>query len=102
MDTKTKKKNLLGYWMLTHGKLSQDLQAEFLTHPLVQEISDYNLRFAQYAIEREKKALLKDILEIVKQIEIQRLEIEREREDSRDLNIAVGFPILDTHRQIAA
>ena len=79
MDYETRKRNVLGYWMLTHEKLSKSLQEEFLAHPLVEELANYNPRFIQYAIEKQKKALLNEIVEIVREIENQRLELERER-----------------------
>lgn len=75
MDYETKKKNLLWYWMLTHQNLGEGLQQEFLNHPTVKEILKYDLKFARYAIEKEKKALLPEILEVVKGIERERIEL---------------------------
>ena len=72
MNLETKKKNLIGIWMLTHQNLNRILREEFLNHPITQEILKYEIKFAYYAIERKKKALLSEILEIV-------LEVEKER-----------------------
>jgi hypothetical protein len=73
MEIKILKRNLLAYWMFAHGELSPELQNEFLNHPIVHQIVQFDIRFARYAMERKKFMLLKDILECVLEIEAERI-----------------------------
>ena len=73
MEINVLKKNLLAYWMFAHEELGPELQSEFLNHPIVDQIVQFDIRFARYAMERKKLMLLKEILECVLEIEAERI-----------------------------
>ena len=88
MDLATKKKNLLGIWMLTHQNLNPILRREFLENPITQQILEYDIKFAYYAIEQEKKMLLSEILEIVLEIEQKRIKMMAEKYGHEKVQLA--------------
>ena len=72
------KKYLLNLWMTSHQRLGRALQGEFLNHGLVEQITRYDYRFAEIAIVHQKKKLLPDILETVRQLQVEREEFLRQ------------------------
>ena len=84
MTNLSSRKYLLKLWMASHQKLGRALQGEFLNHGLVEEITRYDSRFAEIAIVNQKKKLLPEILETVRQLQYERDEfLRQERNVSR-------------------
>jgi len=78
MTSLDSKKYLLNLWMTSHQRLGRELQCEFLNHSLVEQITKYDYQFAEVAIIDQKKKLLPEILETVRQLQDEREEFLRQ------------------------
>ena len=58
-------RDILNLWENRHGKLSEDLEQEFLFHPIMSAIVTYRWILIKVAIEKSGKKKLQEILDFL-------------------------------------